>query len=787
MTIASGVRLGPYEILAPLGAGGMGEVYRAKDTRLGREVAIKVLPEALSADTERLHRFEREARAASSLNHPNIVTIYDVGQEGQISYLAMEFVEGQTLREILATGGLPTPRLIALAAQMADGLARAHASGIVHRDLKPENVMVTSDGLVKLLDFGLAKLAEPTEASDSLAPTLTGESVPGVVMGTVGYMSPEQATGRPVDFRSDQFSFGAILYEMATGRRAFQRATAIETLSAILRDEPEPVAALDPDSPEPLARILKRCLAKDPEGRYASTRDLAHDLRALPERASGVAGVAPGAVARGFPGALRWSIAGLAVAALVAAALLLLRKPASSIDSLAVLPFVSVGGSPETEFLSDGITESLINGVSQLPGLKVISRTSVFHYKGKEVDPKQVSRELAVRAILTGRIVRSGDTLSVSAELMDATEDRHLWGDQYKRKLSDVFALQNEIAGEIVRVLRVKLRPGEGAQLVRRQTQDPEAYELYLKGRYFWWQFSEPGLAKALDYFEQALQRDPTYALAYAGLADYYGVLASNFARPKEAWPKSRAAAEKALGLDESLAEPHAALGAYHLMHAWDWSAAERELKRALQLNPGCATAYDVYSYYLDATGRLDDAVAAMKEALKLDPLNAVIESDLGLAYYYARRFDLAAEHQRKAIEFSPAFPSAYGVLGMALVQQGKRTEAVDLMKKAVEAGDGAPQFVAMLGYAYAAAGKRAEAEETLRRLDELSGTRFVNPLDVAQVHAALGDKDRAFQWLSRAVEERSGWLIQIKVEPIYDPIRSDPRFADIVKQVGLP
>ena len=793
MALPRGARLGPYEVLGPLGAGGMGEVYRARDTRLGREVALKVLPDEVSSDRQRLARFQAEARMASSLSHPNIITIHDVGESDGTSFIVMELAEGRTLRSLLASGPLAIRRLLEVGVQIADGLAKAHAAGMVHRDLKPENVMLTGDGLVKILDFGLARLdpATPPSASDEQT-TLERLTQPGTVVGTVGYMSPEQTSGEAVDFRSDQFALGAILYELATARAPFQRRTAAETLTAILREEPQAVSSLNPQTPPGFARIVERCLAKDPSRRYASSLDLARDLReelGLVSSGSGAAS-AQGVRRRRVP------VVGLALAlglvAAVAAAWLLPRFASrrGPIGSLAILPFVNASGDPGLDYLSDGLTESLINSVSQLSDLKVIARSSVFRYKGKDVTPDEVARQLKVQAVLMGRISERGDSLSVSAELVDAVENAHLWGVQYNRKPSDLIATQEDIAREISENLRHKLSGEDKKQLARHPTENVEAYRLYMKGRYFWNQRTRDELQKAIGYFRQAIDRDPAYALAYSGLADAYGVLGVfyyQFSPPPGTFPLAREAAMKSLELDPSLGEAHQSLAFVRFYYDWDWASAEHEFKRALELNPADSNARHQYSHYLLALGRFDESLAEAQRAIEQDPLSAMMSTHLGEHYHLSRQLDLAIGQLQRALELNPRFPAAHMLLGDAYEQKHLYPDAAREFQSVADVFAGTSRVQSALARVKALAGKRAEA---LRELEELARDRpgrYVAPHDLAWGYAALGDVDRAMQWLEIAYTERSSALVYLKIEPLFDPLRGDPRFADLVRRVGLP
>ena len=794
MSLPAGTRLGPYEVLSPLGAGGMGEVYRARDTRLGRDVALKVLPEEFARDPERVRRFEAEARSASVLSDSHIVAVFDVGEQGGVFYIATELVEGSDLRKRLDSGPVPAAAVAEIGAQIAEGLSAAHERGIVHRDLKPENILMTRSGLAKIADFGLAKqTGEASGGISQLATAAADSTGTGVVMGTVAYMSPEQARGARVDFRSDQFSLGLILYELLTGRRAFARNNAADTLSAILRDEPEPLRNLARDVPEPLARIVHRCLSKEAAGRYGSTGDLAHDLRAL----RGGSGEAPAEFApRAGPPRRRFPWRPVVVAAVLAgaAAVFFLRRAgrvSANIESLAILPFTNSGGKPDMEFLSDGITESLINKVSQVAGLKVISRASAFYYKGKEIEPEKIAKELKVKALLTGHVLAVGDSLSVGVELVDAADGRHLWGDQYNRKMEDVIVLQGEIASQIAEAVRGRLTGEEKTQLQKRPTEDAAAYQAYLRGKYLLNRVGPEEFDRARAEFEEAVRRDPRFALAYAGIAVAYGVQGFNgFRDPAESWRKSRENAKRAIELDDTLPDGHVTFAAVLLNRDWAWEEAEKELRRAMELGPSdlsWTVPEDQYSFYLEVMGRFDEAISVMKKAQQFDPLSANLSSDLAQAYYFARRYDLAIAEARRGLELEPGSLLENWTLGEALTMQGKYGGALEALHACIKPSGEAPQSLGLFGWGCGRAGRAAEANEVLRRLHELSRARHVEPLDFAMIHLGLGETNQAFEYFDQAVADRNGWLIYLNADPMFDPIRSDPRFAKLVARVGLP
>lgn len=792
--LAVGTQLGPYRILAPLGAGGMGEVYRARHFRLDREVAIKVLPEQFAQDADRLARFEREAKAVAALSHPNLVIIHDFGSEQGVCYAAMELLEGETLRCRLQRSALPWRKAVKAGLALAEGLAAAHAKGIIHRDLKPENIFLTSQGRVKILDFGLARIeaqAPPhmppplPEEPDSgvidpgaalpsgpsgdetwlyapaeARPLSPGQTDVGVVVGTAGYMSPEQARSQVVDARSDVFALGCVLYEMITGKRAFARATVAETLTAIINDTPAPLAAAAGKKlPAELERVVQRCLTKEPEQRLPSARELTFALRAvLSDSASSRQRRPEGP-----------------------------RGAREAIEAIAVLPLVNAGSDAQSDYLSDGITESLINNLSQLPKLRVMARSTVFRYKGREVDPQDVGRGLHVGAVLTGSVLQRADQVIIRAELLAVADGSQLWGAKYSRQLSDLFTLEGEIAQEIADKLRLRLTGEQKRRLNRRYTSNLEAHQLYLKGRYFASKRSEDGISRAAEYFQRALDLDANYAPAYAGLADCYALSSHlGWAPGVVAFPKARAAATKALQIDDSLGEAHASLGLVKGFYDYDWPGAESEFKQAVKLNPSYAYAHHLYGHYLIAMGRFEESKARMERARELDPLSLVMNTGLGVAYYYARQYDAAIEQYRKTLEMQPDFLFAQIFLGMAYEQKGKRAEAIAELAKAAQAHDN-PLALAPLGYAYALSGEHAKARKVADDLVERARHEYVSPYEIAIVYSGLGDVEQAFSWLEQACEVRPTWLVWLKVDPRLDGLRSDPRFSHLLRRLNFP
>ena len=792
--LLAGDSFGPYKVVKPLGAGGMGDVYLAQDTRLARAVALKVLSAPLTSAEERVRRFRQEALAASALNHPNILTIHEIGESRGRDFIATEYVEGVTLRARMRGRRLSIADALDIALQIAAALSAAHSAGIVHRDIKPENIMVRPDGLVKVLDFGIAKYTEPARVRDSKQSWV--KTATGVVVGTTGYMSPEQSRGQAVDARTDVWSLGVILYEMVARRLPFPGKTPTDRVAAILEREPEPLSTLRRDVPAELERIVGRSLAKNRDERYAQAADLAADLRKL--RATlgedHAFRFALPVSARGLLRSRKRSAVALAalllvIAVAIAAGIYYLRPGAgdTAIDSLAVLPFVNAGGTADTEYLSDGITESLINSLSQLPNLKVMSRSSVFRYKGQELDARAVGTTLGVRAVLTGRVVQRGDDLFVSVELVDARDSSHLWGGQYSRKMADLVALQSEITRDVSRSLRARLSGADEQRLAKNYTENSEAYQLYLKGRYFWNKKTPGGHQRSIEYFNQAIEKDPTYALAFVGLADAYLSLPNDSdAPPRETNPKAKAAATRALAVDSALAEAHASLAGVKLNYEWDFPGAEEGLKRAISLNPKYhPEVYQRYARYLSSMGRHEEAIAEAKRARELDPLSLSINNNVGQALLWARQYDGVIEESRKALEIDPNFWVAHLFLGKAYEQKGMYPEAVAALQKAKELSGGSSEATSMIGYVYAVSGRRDEAVRVLDELKGLSKQRYVSPYHIAMVYAGLGDKEQVFLWLEKAYEDRSQFMTLLKVEPKFDGLRSDPRFTDFVRRGG--
>ena len=795
-----GENLGHYTVNSAIGAGGMGEIYRARDARLKRDVALKILPEALTQDRTAIERFMREAHAASALNHPNILTIFDIGRHNDIHFIATEFVDGQTLRQRMDRGPFSIGETLDVAIQVSGALVAAHATGIIHRDIKPENIMLRTDGYVKVLDFGIAKLTErqPKDVESDAVTLIQTATIPGMILGTASYMSPEQARGLEVDARSDIFSLGVVIYEMAAGRLPFSGPTISDVIASILQVEPSPLSAFVKNVPSELSWCVAKSLAKDREERYQTIKGLLGGLRRLKQRldfetelgrahdSKMTSPVSTGGIAAGPATLALTDTAILANHSIQAPQ----RKTRKAIDSLAVLPLVNAGNDKNAEYLADGITESIINSLSRLPKLRVVPRSTVFHYKNREADLQEIGRKLGVRAVFTGRVEQLGDWLIVKAELVDIANESQLWGEQYRRKMTNIFALLDDIAEDIGEKLRLKLTGDQKKRLAKRYTKNTEAYQFYLKGRYFvTTKRTEEWIKKGIDYFQMAIDLDPNYALAYSGIAEAYGFLASSTGGwpPNDAYPKSRAAALKALELDDDLGEAHCSLGFSRLLYDWNWAEAEREFKKAIRLSPNYPNAHDGYGFYLKAMGRHDEAIEKCKKAQLLDPLSPFAHITLAYAYYFARDYDRAVEESNKALEMDGHLTFAYRVLGLSCLQQGKLDRAIAALNKAITFSSGGGAFEAYLGIAYAAAGKRTEALDVLANLHESAKKRYVSAYNFAVIHLGLGELDKAFEWFEKGFDERSGFLPFLKVEPLVDPARSDPRFHDLLHRIGLP
>jgi serine/threonine-protein kinase len=813
-----------YRLLEKIGEGGMGVVYRAEDTRLGRQVAVKFLSVKLSQDPIALERFQREAKAASALNHPNICALYDVGRHGDLPFLVMEMLGGQTLRRRIDGAPMATETILEMATQIADALDAAHALGIVHRDVKSANIFVTERGQIKIVDFGLAKLIQqphsnPNWASETAATRPAAQATEmGQTLGTLSYMSPEQARGDDIDARSDLFSFGVVLYEMATGHEPFAAPTAVRVLDAILHKTPDAPSRLNPRIPAEMDHIIAKALEKDRDLRYQTASELRADLKRLKREsdasraetvmsrpAAADVTVAPRSSPSGRTVVAPRSESGLATAAgtatpgrglLIGAAVLavlaiagyfgwrMIGTGVTGIDSIAVLPFTATGQSGgETEYLTDGITESLINGLAQLADLRVSARSVVFKHKNKDIDPQQVGRDLNVRAVVTGRVAVRNDQLVIQAELMNVETGAQIWGDQYSRPQSDLLAVQDEIATEILEKIRPRLSGEVKEKATKRHTEDSAAYQLYLQGRFHWNKGTTAGYRNAIEYFQRAIARDPKYALAYAGLADSYLMLGSTYV---ESLTEAKTAAEEARKLDPNLAEAHVALGQIKLWLDWQWPEAEREFKQGLSLNPSSALAHNQYAMYLATLGRIDDALIEVQQALDLDPLSVIVNTDLGWHLLFAGRHAEATAQFRKTLDFDANAVPAHRGLGIALSEAGRHDEAIAEFTRTLPLSEHSPVIVGHLGAAYARAKRRGDAERILKELQTLSEKQYVPASSVAMVHAALGDRTKALDWLEKARDEHDFSIAQIGIAPWFKDLRSEPRFQALLKRIGL-
>lgn len=770
-----GKTISHYHILEELGKGGMGIVYKAEDTRLHRNVALKFLSESSAKEKVRINQLQAEAYAASSINHPNICTVFDVDVYQGHQFIVFELLDGQTLKSLINANPLSISSLLELALQICDALDAAHSAGIIHRDIKPSNIFVTNRGIAKLLDFGLAKRASPELGLDPSETTLSKDATASSLFslaGTPVYMSPEQARGEKLDSRTDLFSFGAILYEMGTGTQAFTGATTAVIFDAILNNPPSLSHVDSLNFPLELQRIIRKALEKNPKIRYQTASDLRADLSRLKRDLE----------SKQF---LRfWNESGK-----IETNNRRQRKRRNlPFDSLAVLPFVNEGVDPDTEYLADGITESIINLLSRVPNFRTMATSTVFRYKSGTMDAMEVGHVLKVSAVLSGRVRKTGDTAIVKTELVDTRNGSRLWGENYQLTLKETVGLSEDISRQIAETLRLQLGAEQRNRFAKRYTQDVEAYQLYLRGRFHWNKRTEDGLKKATYYFQKAIEQDSIYALGYAGLADCFTLMGGyRVLPPKEAFFKGKSMATKAIELDSSLAEAHTSLALATLFYDWNWKKAESEFKRAIELNWNNPTCHQWYAEYLMAIGHPRKCLIEVRRAQHLDPLSLGINSHLGWGLYFARQFNQAVEQMEKTLELDPNYTLANFILGQSYVQCAKFEQALAALKIAAALSGRLPSVVSSLGFAYALAGDKVQALDILNELHAQMTIRYVSAYEIALIHTGLNQRDAAFEWLDRALEERSSWMVWLNVEPMLDSLRSDSRFGHLVRMVGLP
>ncbi len=764
-----------YEVLREIGRGGMGVVYLARDKRLGRQVALKFLPASVQYDSDRRARLLTEAQAASLLHSPHIAGIYDIGEHNGQSYIVMEYVEGELLSDKLKTGPLGFSGALTIAIEIAEALDEAHSKGIIHRDIKSSNLMITPRGHVKVLDFGLAKITQH-QAGDNSETLKPGETAPGLVMGTVHYMSPEQSRGLAVDERTDLFSLGVVLYEMVAGRRPFDGKTSSDVLVAILEHEPEPLANQRSEVPAGLDQIVQSCLEKDRQRRYPKASEVVTDLKRIEN------GDAPAAFNRIRPQGQK-----NVLRSLIDAAYLRIAKK-RTIRSLAVLPFVNATADPNVEYLSDGITESLINSLSQLPRLRVTARTTAFRYRytRREIDLKEIRQDLGIRAVLTGRVNQHKENLIIQADLIDVLDGSQIWGERYTRLSSELLEIQHEIVQQISQKLRSHLTGEEQQRISKPYTKNAVAYQFYLKGRYHWDKRTADSLMKAIENFGQASQIDPGFALAHAGLADCYGALGSfSVVSPRESYSKARLSAERALELDDRLAEAHTSLAWVKTQYDWEWSVAEKEYKRAMELNPNYTIAHYWYALFLSSRGRNDEALEAAKRAQELEPLSLVVNTVAGLVDYWAGRYDQAIDQSRKTIDLDANYFFSHWVLGLALEQKSRYEESIAAFRQASDLSAHGTLAVSSLGHALAVSGNTNEALKILDDLKESATRRYVASYFLSLIYIGLGLQDEALESLQRAYQDRSWGIIWLATDPKFRSLRSNARFQNLVRQIN--
>ena len=779
-----GTRLGPYEVISFLAKGGMGEVYSARDHRLDRDVAIKILGEQQLNSVDSMARFEREAKALAALSHPNILTIYDVGKENHVSFVVMELLKGESLRSLIGTRSISANDVRNISISIAEGLAAAHSKGIIHRDLKPENILITTDGRIKILDFGLARIrgdvpAEilKTIASTSEHPTESWSTQTGSLVGTIPYMSPEQIRGKSVDERSDIFATGVLLYEMATGIYPFSGKNMDEVITNILKMPAKPLQLSHPELSRNLELTISRCLAKNPDDRFQTANQLLKDLRSL---------TTPSEIKTSKRRSTLWAVSAIVlILGILGIFFSIPQQKTEPVQSIAILPFVNRSIGVDSEYLSDGITDRIISDISRIENLRVMASSSVFAYKGKPMDPRKIGKELNVDVVASGSIASHGKNLIVQVELIRVSDGSVMWADQYRSFRSDILEVQSKVSSGISENLKLKLTGQQIERVTQQMTNNPEAYELYLWGRALWRKFSPEDLRKSAEYFKRAIEKDPEYSLAWAGLSDAYGAMATNgWIAPPEGFSMSKTAALKAIALKPELAEGHNALGAIFFFYDRDWKRAEKEFQQAIRLNSNYADAYCLYSYLLSSQGRGKDGVAKARKAVELDPLNLKSLNDLAYALYSAREFDEALKQTNKVLEMDANYEPALNAQVYVFSGKGMHELAIQSGLKALKVSNGSSIELATLGYAYGVAGKKKEAEEILKRLNEKAEGKveYVSDFYFGHIYAGLGEKDQAFRWLLKACQNWQGDWGMLFINSAYsDSLRSDPRFTELI------